>query len=133
MVKINFKEKNFSPGRISSPLPRIQYVTGSGWDSTKHSSVTFWPISAVYCRAGTRTIGATIKKEKDTYLRFNDGGADGQPNFCWGNLQSTVTRIRLLTVGDTPLDAMQWYAPALSRWMLKIFNTEPSWAVTSLP
>lgn len=71
--------------------------------------------------------------KKVTHLTFNDGDADGHPNFCWGNLQSTVTRIRLLTVGDTPLDAMQWYAPALSRWMLKIFNTEPSWAVTSLP
>jgi hypothetical protein len=41
-------------------------------------------------------------------------------------VQCTISMILLLTVGGTPLDAMQRYAPICSRFTLVMLNTEPS-------
>lgn len=41
-------------------------------------------------------------------------------------VQCTISIILLLTVGGTPLDAMQRYAPMCSRFTLVMLNTAPS-------
>jgi hypothetical protein len=47
-------------------------------------------------------------------------------------VQCTMSMILLLTVGGTPLDAMQRYAPICSRFTLVMLNTEPSTLVAAM-
>lgn len=47
------------------------------------------------------------------------------------NLQCTMSMMRLLTDGGTPLEAMQRYGPMCNRFTLLILNTLPSTVATA--
>lgn len=49
------------------------------------------------------------------------------------NLQLTTTMIRLLTVGGTPFDAMQRYAPEECRFACRNINVDPLIVKTICP